>query len=379
VEPETQVRKVLIYRLGSLGDTVVALPCLHLIARSFPNAERRLLTNFPVHAKAPASAAVLGDSGLVHSYMRYTVGTRKIRELLRLIWEIRRFRPDVLVYLMPVRTQRNVSRDRLFFRLAGVRRCIGLPGKEELNHRFNPASGRFEFEASRLARLVADLGDAHPETIRNWSLELTDSERDVANTALRDLGLGPLIVCGPGTKMQAKDWGKDNWRSLLARLHAENPEHCLALVGAREDHGVSEYAAREWKGPKVNLCGELAPRETAALLEHADVFLGPDSGPMHLAASVGVPCVIAFSARGLPGIWYPAGQENEIIYHQTSCHGCQLETCTKEASRCLTSITVAEMAEATGRVLRRQGLPSAKNNRAWTESRTVSWRTGERP
>ena len=379
MEPETQVRKVLIYRLGSLGDTVVALPCLHLIARSFPNAERRLLTNFPVHAKAPASAAVLGDSRLVHSYMRYTVGTRKIRELLRLIWEIRRFRPDVLVYLMPVRTQRNVSRDRLFFRLAGVRRCIGLPGKEELNHRFNPASGRFEFEASRLARLVADLGDAHPETIRNWSLELTDSERDVANTALRDLGLGPLIVCGPGTKMQAKDWGKDNWRSLLARLHAENPEHCLALVGAREDHGVSEYAAREWKGPKVNLCGELAPRETAALLEHADVFLGPDSGPMHLAASVGVPCVIAFSARGLPGIWYPAGQENEIIYHQTSCHGCQLETCTKEASRCLTSITVAEMAEATGRVLRRQGLPSAKNNRAWTESRTVSWRTGERP
>ena len=364
MEPETQVRKVLIYRLGSLGDTVVALPCLHLIARSFPNAERRLLTNFPVHAKAPASAAVLGDSRLVHSYMRYTVGTRKIRELLRLIWEIRRFRPDVLVYLMPVRTQRNVSRDRLFFRLAGVRRCIGLPGKEELNHRFNPASGRFEFEASRLARLIADLGDAHPETIRNWSLKLTDSERDVAKTALRDLGLGPLIVCGPGTKMQAKDWGKDNWRSLLARLHAENPEHCLALVGAREDHGVSEYAAREWKGPKVNLCGELAPRETAALLEHADVFLGPDSGPMHLAASVGAPCVIAFSARGLPGIWYPAGQENEIIYHQTSCHGCQLETCTKEASRCLTSITVAEMAEATGRVLRRQGLPSAKNNRA---------------
>ena len=44
-------RKVLIYRLGSLGDTVVALPSLHLIARAFPDAERRVLTNFPVSGK----------------------------------------------------------------------------------------------------------------------------------------------------------------------------------------------------------------------------------------------------------------------------------------------------------------------------------------
>ena len=50
---ESPVRKVLIYRLGSLGDTVVALPCFHLIERTFPGAERVLLTNFPVHAKAP--------------------------------------------------------------------------------------------------------------------------------------------------------------------------------------------------------------------------------------------------------------------------------------------------------------------------------------
>ena len=51
--------RILIYRLGSLGDTVVALPCFHLIARKFPHAERVLLTNFPVHAKAPASAAAV--------------------------------------------------------------------------------------------------------------------------------------------------------------------------------------------------------------------------------------------------------------------------------------------------------------------------------
>ncbi len=118
---ERSVRRVLIYRLGSLGDTVVALPSYHLLARTFPDAERVLLTNFPVNAKAPATAAVLGDSGLVHRYMRYTVGTRKIGELLKLIWEIRRFKPDVLVYMMDLRSFENIRRDRMFFRLAGIR------------------------------------------------------------------------------------------------------------------------------------------------------------------------------------------------------------------------------------------------------------------
>jgi len=91
LKPEHQVKRVLIYRLGSLGDTVVALPCFHLIARAFPDAERRLLTNFPIHAKAPPSEAILGGSGLVHGYMRYTVGTRHIGELLSLVWNIRNY------------------------------------------------------------------------------------------------------------------------------------------------------------------------------------------------------------------------------------------------------------------------------------------------
>jgi len=219
LQPDHSVRKVLIYRLGSLGDTVVALPCFHLIERAFPNAERVLLTNFPVHAKAPAAASVLGASGLVHGYMRYSIGTRNISELLRLAWHIRQFHPQVLVYLMPVRSLKNVRRDRLFFRWAGVRRLIGLPGAAELKHEFDSVAGLFESEASRLGRAIRELGDADVRNLDNWSLRLTDSERDVANGALGSLRRRPLIICGPGTKMQAKDWGDNNWQALLKQLH----------------------------------------------------------------------------------------------------------------------------------------------------------------
>jgi ADP-heptose:LPS heptosyltransferase len=350
--PDKLVKKVLIYRLGSLGDTTVALPCFHLIERTFPNSERILLTNFPIHAKAPASAAVLGESKLVQGYMRYTIGTRSPRELWQLGQEIRRFGPDVLVYLMPVRAKSAVRRDKWFFRLiGGVRRIVGIPDSPQLSRVEDPATGLYEAEAQRLARTVAALGDAATGNLANWDLRLTEAEKQTARYALGPLAGKPLIVCGPGTKMQAKDWGQDNWRALLGRLSAQYPNYGLALIGANEDAEVSEYAARDFAGESVNLCGKLSPRETAAVFEHASVFLGPDSGPMHLAACAGVPCVIAFSARGLPGVWFPAGANHRVIYHQVNCFGCNLETCIVEGRKCLTSIAVDEMARAVESVL----------------------------
>lgn len=355
MQPDPSVKKVLIYRLGSLGDTTVALPCFHLIERTFPDSERVLLTNFPIHAKAPASASVLGNSGLVHGYMRYTVGTRSPRELLRLAGEIRRFKPDLLVYLMPVRALRAVQRDKWFFRLAGgVKRIIGLPVAAQLERVQDPATGLYEAEASRLARTVAALGDAGVDDLQNWDLRLSLEEKAAARSSLGGQADKPLVICGPGTKMQAKDWGQENWQALLRRLSARYPGSGLALIGAREDTEVSAFAAVGWSGPVVNLCGKLSPRETAAVFTGASVFLGPDSGPMHLAACAGVPCVIAFSARGLPGVWYPAGQNHRIIYHQVNCFGCNLETCIAEGRKCLTSISVDEMAAAVESVLGRQ-------------------------
>jgi ADP-heptose:LPS heptosyltransferase len=351
LQPDASIRRVLIYRLGSLGDTVVALPCFHLIARVFPNAERLLLTNFPVHAKAPASAAVLGESGLVHGYMRYTVGTRNPLELVRLAAEIRSFAPDVLVYLMPIRPWRAVKRDRLFFRFAGVKHVIGIAPEQEMKSRFDEATGLYESEAERMSRLMAELGDADVENPASWDLALSDAERQEVCEALGSLADFPLIVCGPGTKMPAKDWGRDKWQALLGAIDARYPGHALAMVGSKEEFDIAEHAARRWTGSWVNLCGRLAPRATAALLGHAKIFLGPDSGPMHLAASVGVPCVIPFAAATPAGVWFPHGEKNQIVYHRTHCAGCRLEQCNVEGHPCLTSISVAEMEAAVDRAM----------------------------
>jgi len=335
------IKRVLIYRLGSLGDTVVAVPALHLIERTFPAARRVLLTNMPTHSNAPAAFAVLEGSGLVHGYMDYPWKTRNFGELVRLWWKIVRFRPQVVVYLMGLRN--TVQRDLWFFRLCGVRRIVGLEGHDQAQPLYSETTGRWEQEGARLLRSVRALGDADIEDLASWDLRLTPEEEKRARDLLQCFAGRPLIACGPGTKMQAKDWGRENWRALLGRISTAFPDHALVLVGAKEDAETAAYSAAVWQGPVANLCGVLTPRETAAALGRAELFLGPDSGPMHLAAAAGVPCAIPFAATNSPGRWFPVGKGHRPVYHQVDCANCQLEVCIEQKKKCLTSITVDEM------------------------------------
>jgi ADP-heptose:LPS heptosyltransferase len=356
--------RVLIYRLGSLGDTVVALPGFHLIARAFPRAERRLLTNFPVAGKAPPAAAVLQGTGTVHAYFRYTAGTRSFRELLRLWLEIVRWRPQVLVYLGPARGLETAERDLRFFRMCGIRRMVGIPVTDDMqqNRMRLDASLGYEVEepeAERLARNIAELGNAKLDDAASWNLHLSTQEKARADEALAAAGGRPVMAMSLGTKAQSNDWGEANWCALLGRVAEQYPEYALVLTGAPDDHAASERVAAEWRacaargrcGPALNVCGELTPRESAALFARAAVYLGHDSGPMHLAAAVGTPCVAVFSAKGRPRRWFPYGDGHRVVYHRVSCWGCGLLTCVVEQKRCILSITPDEVLHELTQVL----------------------------
>ena len=344
----SSTKRVLIYRLGSLGDTLVALPAFHLVAKAFPNAERRLLTNFPIDAKAPPAAAVLEGSGLVHGYFRYAAGTRSFPEILALWWQLLQWRPQVLVYMGPARGVESARRDARFFRLCGISRLIGVPLSEEMQkNRWQESEKALEPEGERLVRNLSELGDVDLNVPASWDLHLTTAEQARAAEVLTATAGRPILAVSVGTKVQSKDWGSDNWRALLNRLATLYPEFALALAGAPEESETSEFAADGWRensrSPVVNLCGLLTPRESAAVFSRARAFVGHDSGPMHLAAAVQTPCVAIFAARNKPRIWFPYGKQHRVLYHQTGCWGCGLETCIVERKKCLTSITVDEV------------------------------------
>ncbi len=350
-------KRVLIYRLGSLGDTLVSLPTLKLVARAFPEAERRLLTSFPPNAKAPASAIILDGMGLVSGYFRYTYATRDLRELASLWWQLLRWRPDVLVYLNGSGTVASAKRNERFFKVCGMRRMVGVPLTEDMQ-RARPvvaADGRriYEHEASRLARNIAELGDPRLEAQESWSLELTAAEQAKAREVLAPVGGRPFFAVSFGTKNHSNEWEEPNWRELLGRMAERYPNYALVLTGAAVEAEASEAPAAGWRerggGPVVNLCGKLSPRESAAVFQQAVIFLGHDSGPTHLASAAGATCVSIYGGRNLPGIWFPYGERHRVLFHEVECMGCRLHDCLVEKKKCILSITVDEvMAEVVG-------------------------------
>ena len=318
--------RVLVYRLGSVGDTVVALPALHLVARRWPEAERRLLTNAPHGGTAAAASTVLDGTGLVEGYFWYPAGTRHVLRLVALWWRLLWWRADVLVYLAAPRGVKAARRDAWFFRACGIRRLVGVPDREEMQANQPVGGGMVEAEWARLLRCVGSLDDGEAAC---WDLRLSGEGR-----------AGDWVVCSVGTKMQANDWGVSRWRELLARVSAAYPRMGLVLTGLAEERAASEAAGAGWRGPVVNYCGELTVRETAGVIAGGKVFLGHDSGALHLAEAVGVPVVGVYSARNLPGRWFPHGAQDRVVYHAVECRGCRLETCVVEGKKCIESITV---------------------------------------
>ena len=187
-------KRVLIYRLGSLGDMLVALPALHLVARAFPNAERRMLTNFPVNVKAPAAAAILGDSGLVQGYFRYAVGTRSPGGADEAVVAVATVAAGGAGVSGAARGVESARRDATFFRLCGIQRQIGVPLTR--GHAAEPVAGGgagVEPEAERLARNIAELGDAELESAASWDLRLDGGASD-ASGARRLIAWGGTSV-----------------------------------------------------------------------------------------------------------------------------------------------------------------------------------------
>ena len=342
------INKVLIYRLGSIGDTVMALPALRLVARAFRYAERRVLTVFPDGAKVAPMDAVLGPLDLVHGYFRYPLKTRDPKTLVRLAQQIRSWGPEVLVYCAAPRGRIKIFRDAFFFISCGIRRLIGVPWSRDLQACRKEQDGSlWESEAQRLLRCLAPLGNGMLESPAGWDLGLTAAERAKAEEVLAGWAGKDRFVCASiGTKAWVKDWGADRWAEVFARFSHDKPGTGLVLVGSADEYELSERLACAWHGPTLNVCGKLTPRESAAVMERAILFTGHDSGPMHLAAAVGKTCVAVFSARNLPGEWYPFGSRHRIFYHKTPCFGCRLVDGCPHEKKCIRSITVEEVISA---------------------------------
>ena len=339
--------RVLIYRLGSIGDTVVALPAFHLIRRHFERDHITVLTNFWSDQRASSVTSVLPPR-LYDDALEYSLATRSVAKLWELRANIRRQRFDVVISLTEQRGVRKSLRDYAFFRACGIRDIRGIPFRRShfLDHP-EPGSELYRSETQLLLDRLRWLGSVDTDDDRWWNLELTEDEHRQARAALGMVGTGtPMLAFSIGTKFDTKDWSQPNWMSLVSRLADRFSDYSLVAIGAADERSRSQELLDLWRGGTVNACGLVPPRVSACILEQARLFVGHDTGPVHLAAAVGTPCVAVYSARSVPGQWFPRGTNHTIFYNKVPCFGCLLETCETFGKKCILSIQPEEVLEA---------------------------------
>jgi heptosyltransferase-3 len=338
-------RRIAVLRIGSLGDHLIALPLYQRLRELHAVDELSLISDIPANGnpKIIGPASILPE-GLFDSIHGYPVGSG-IRQVWNTYRLFRRQRFDLLYYLMPTRTARQLRRDRLFLRLSGVR-AEGLSAKDATAAeppRYLPQLQLYEHEMSRLARAIPALREGGLRTPRNVSLRLTVAETGEFEAAAASPRARNTLAISLGTKCDVNHWGGENWRQLVRRLDADGRFDCLLLIGSQDEHAECEAVRGEWTGKSFNLCGRLTMRQSAAAIASAQLFIGHDSGPMHVAAAVGVPIVAVFSARNLPGIWFPLSDRRQVHYTTMDCMGCGLMRCEARQKACIRAITVDEV------------------------------------
>jgi ADP-heptose:LPS heptosyltransferase len=312
-----------------------------------------LLTNQPVSGKASPASAILKSTGLVDEYLAYPLATRSVVRLLALRRELARRRFCTAFLLCEARGRIKSFRDFLFFRFCGIPEAIGSAFRaRDLVCQPRPRGELYESESKRLLRRIGALEEVNLAEDRWWDLRLTPVERTEAGTLLARHGVErDFIAFSLGTKFEVNDWTLPNWRALVEKLSRACPHTALVGLGVAEEARKTQEFLDSSKGSTANLCGLVTPRLSAAVLERALVFIGHDSGPMHLAAAVGTKCVAIFSGRNPPGQWFPRGQGHQVLYRRTDCFACGLSECSRHKKKCILGITADEVAAAVQRVL----------------------------
>ncbi len=146
-----------------------------------------------------------------------------------------------------------------------------------------------------------------------------------------------------------RDWGADNWASLADKL-SEDSTVRVALIGGVCDRGAEAGVRSIASSKPVSFVARLNLLELKEAMVRSSLFVGPDSGPMHIAAATGTPIVALFGPT-LPVHFSPWQARAYIVAKEMSCRPCRQRKCETRDFRCLRSITPEEVLAACRRFI----------------------------
>lgn len=163
------------------------------------------------------------------------------------------------------------------------------------------------------------------------------------------------IIPGVGARRGNRAWPVEQTQALIEYALSVSPQHQVLLIGGPDEALMAEDLV-DAEGRVINTCGRYSILETAKLLSKCHVVVGGDTGPLHLAAAVGVPLVPLYGPTALTRTG-PLGRQ-AIVPHTPSpdldCWPCELATCPLEGEKtlaCMRHLSVAQVWHAVEQVL----------------------------
>jgi lipopolysaccharide heptosyltransferase II len=181
-------------------------------------------------------------------------------------------------------------------------------------------------------------------------------DRDVLATlkeALRRWSKG-LVAISPGATVEERRWGGNRYGRVAERLTEEG--YGILILGTGAEKGDAERIL-SFAEECVDLTGKTDLKAAAFILKNCRLFIGPDSGLLHIAYAVGTPTVSLFGS-GIQKKWAPRGQRHIVINKGLPCSPCTRFGYTPKCKRgvaCLAGIEVNEVFQSAMRLLGEDG------------------------
>ncbi|HEV3416806.1 MAG TPA: glycosyltransferase family 9 protein [Pirellulales bacterium] len=332
---------ILIVRLSAVGDAVHGLPVLCALRDSFPRAR----LTWVVEERA---AAVVRDHAALDRLITVPRGwLRNPVAVLRLRRELRRVRPEIALDLQGLTKSAMVA----WLSGAGLRIGFARPEGRELsrvlNNRLITTSATHVVD--RYLELLGPLGIARPSV----RFDLPRHAEDEATVAryIRERGLGSgFAVINPGAGWPSKRWPVERLAAVARHLGQRRHLPTVVAWGGKEEWALADRIITTSAGA-AHMAPQTTLGELAELARRARLFVSADTGPLHIAAAVGTPCVGLFGPM-------PAERNGPYGEQHIALQNARLEGSSRSrrtaSDDSMRAISVEEVGSACNQILDRQ-------------------------
>lgn len=340
----SSVRRVLVVRLRSIGDTVLTTPALFALRRFLPQVQIDILLEDWV-------APVLDGSDLVDRVIATPRNSTSARALLAR--ELRAARYDVVYNLhggttATLLTRATGAKHRVGFAHYQYARLHNHSAPSSLEIWQRPSLHSVEQQLALIGWTGVPVTDRPPTR-----LAVTDRSLLSVNEKLRAAGFSNqenrVALIHPAAAFDTKQWAVENFARVAEDLTRRGLTS--VVIASPNERQLVEALKQETRAPVIGL-SDLSLPEVTALTSRAALFVGNDSGIAHIAAAAGAPCVVIFGSSNIAH-WRPwTTDRNEIVREEMPCQPCHGYFCAEfDRPECILRIPVERVIGAIDRLM----------------------------